>query len=301
MSPTDQFGRPTETQQNTGAGTSASAADTDVPKGPALDDPATRTALRRYRWRGRWISLVGGALFIAFLVVVNIQGKHAKWLLRHGARTPGLITSVSRNRHGGSFNVEYMADGRAWRGTITLTEASGRYAAGEDVTVIYDPRHPTDIRTPKEKNEPHSTVLPLILALVVGLIMLTGGIGTLVRARRLRRLLASSPWRPYSARYLARVKRGPLQSFNRGLEVMPMGGPAGSSGLLRLASTWRWRSERMSGYHGETVWLAGDPAGKVVIGIPSTRELLAASAPRAGIALHHSRVASEPATQDPSL
>jgi len=300
MSPTDPFGRPTATQQSPGASTPVSVADTGVPKGPALDDRATRTALTRYRRRGRWISLAGAALLVAFLVVVAIQGEHTKWLLQHGARTPGRITSVSRGAHGGSLSVDYLADGRLWRGTIALTESSGYYAPGESVTVIYDPRHPTDIRTPAEKNEPRSTVLLLILALAAGSILLTGGIGTLVRARRLRRLLANSPWRPYRARYLPRVKRGRLQPLNPGLEVLPVGEAASSGELLRLASTWRWRSERMRKYHGETIWLAGDPEGKVVIGIPATRELLAASAPRRGIAAHYRRAASEPTTRDPA-
>jgi hypothetical protein len=69
----------------------------------------------------------------------SIQSQHAKWLLEHGARVSGRITDVSRNVHGsGSFGVRYVADGRAWQGTIALTETSGYYAPGETVTVIYD-------------------------------------------------------------------------------------------------------------------------------------------------------------------
>jgi len=256
-----------------------------LPSGVALDDPLTRSSLERYRRRGRWITVAGGALLIAFFVVVSIQAHHAKWLLQHGARAQGRITSVAQNaRGGGSFAVEYPVGGRLRHGTIALTESSPFYAAGEAVTVIYDTGHPGDIRTPVEKNEPGSTVLPLMLALIAGLILLVGGVGTLVRARSWRRLLSASPWRAYRARYLARVTRGRLRSLGRGLEVVSVDAPSAAPAVLRLSSTWRWRSERMARHDGETIWLAGDPGGKVVLCVPAGRELLAAGAPRANVA-----------------
>ncbi len=304
---TDAFGQQIPEQHSTGGrdpasdATHAPAVDTRVPAGPALDDPLTCAALKRYRRRGRLIALVGTALFIAFVVCVSIQSQHSKWLLKNGARVSGRITDVSRNVRGnGSFGVRYAADGRAWQGTIALTEASGYYAPGETVTVIYDPRHPSDIRTPQEKNESNSTVLPLTLALVSGLILLLGGAGTLVRERRWRRQLATSPWRPYRARYLARVVRGRFQPMNPGLEVIPVDSPSSAPVLLRLASTWRWRTDRMRRHDGETIWLAGDPAARVVIGLPATRELLAAGAPRRAIAESYRQAASQSPPRDPA-
>jgi hypothetical protein len=166
-----------------------------------------------------------------------------------------------RVRDGGSFAVRYFADGRVWHGTIALTETSGFYSPGEAVTVIYDPKHPTDIRTPAEKNEPRFAVLPMILALVVGLIMLVGGGITLVRASRWRRLLASSPWRPYTAHYIAKVMRGRFQPMNPGLEVIPLDSSSNAAALLRMASTWTWRSDRMARHNGETIWLAVQTSG----------------------------------------
>jgi hypothetical protein len=303
---TDAFGQQTPEQHKDGGRDPAldtsptPAVDTRVPVGPALDDPLTRAALTRYRWCGRLIALVGAALFIAFFVFVTIQSQHPKWLLAHGARVPGRITDVYRSVHGsGSFGVRYVADDRAWQGTVVLTETSGYYAPGETTTVIYDPNHPSDIRTPQEKNEPNSTVLPLTLALVSGLILLLGGVGTLVRARAWRRLLATSPWRAYRVRYLARVVRGRFQPLSPGLEVEPVDSPSSSPVLLRLASTWRGRTDRMSRHDGETIWLAGDPAGRVVIGLPPTRELLAAGAPRRAIAKSYRQAASQSPSRDP--
>jgi len=187
-----------------------------------------------------------------------------------------------------------------WHGTIALTESSGFYAPGEPVTVIYDPGHPSDIRTPSEKNEPRSTVAPLVLALVAGLILLVAGAGTLARARQWRRLLASAPWRPYRARYFARATRGRLQPLNPGLEVVALDSPSSAPALLRLASAWSWRTDRMARYDGETIWLAGDPAARVVIGLPATRELLGAGAPRAGIARSYRQAASQSPSRDPA-
>lgn len=303
----DAFGQQIPEQHSSGGrdpashASHASAVDTRVPAGPALDDPLTCAALKRYRWRGRLIALVGIALFIAFVVFVSIQSQHSKWLLEYGARVSGRITDVSRNVHGsGSFGISYVADHRAWQGTIALTETSGYYAPGETVTVIYDPRHPSDIRTPQEKNESNSTVLPLTLVLISGLILILGGAGTLVRARGWRRQLATSPWRPYRARYLARVVRGRFQPLNPGLEVIPVDSPSSSPVLLRLASTWRWRTDRMSRHDGETIWLAGDPAARVVIGLPATRELLAAGAPRRAIAKSYRQAASQSPPRDPT-
>jgi hypothetical protein len=45
--------------------------------------------------------------------------------------------------------------------------------------------------------------------------------------------------------------------------------------------------------------VAGDPAGQVVLAIPATRELLAASPPRRALASAYAAAADEPLTPDP--
>ncbi|HXB14708.1 MAG TPA: DUF3592 domain-containing protein [Solirubrobacteraceae bacterium] len=301
-SSTDAFGQPVSAPAGIAARDPSPSTPADVPAGPALGDPATSSALHRYRRRGAWITLAGVALLVAFLVVVSIQGQHARWLLEHGGRVEGLVTSVSRGaRGGGSVKVDYVVGGRLWHGTISLTETSASYAPGYAVTVVYDPRHPSDIRTPEEKNEPSWTVVPLMVALFAGLFMFVGGAVTLVRARRWRGLLASSPWRPYRVGAAPRVgRRARLRLASPGLEVTPEGSPSGAAAVLGLASTWRWRREGMARHAGETVWLAGDPAGKVVIALPATHELIGASAPGVGAASSYLGAAAKPRDRDPA-
>jgi Protein of unknown function (DUF3592) len=296
---TDAFGQPLAEPAGTAAPMTHSSSDPGVPAGPALDDPATRSAVRRYRRRGAWITLAGAALLVVFIVVVNAQSRHARWLLEHGGRVEGLVTSVSRGSRGGSFKVDYVVDGRLWHGTIGLAQTSAAYASGNAVTVIYDPRHPLDIRTPEEENEPSWTVVPLIFAFIAGLFMLIGGAVTLVRARRWRGLFAGSPWRSYRLAVL--VPNGRLRSLRAspGLTVTPEDSPSAKASVLRLASTSRWRRAGITRHDGETVWLAGDPAGKVVIGIPATHELIGAAAPGARARSSYPGADAQHANRDP--
>ncbi len=276
------------------------AVDVPAPPGPALDDSATAAALRRYRRRARVLALVGTVVLVAFAVVVSKQSNHAKWLLEHGAKTPGIITSVSGGvRGGGSMAVTYDVAGVVRHGTINLTGTSGYYAAGSSVVVIYAPGHPSDIRTPQEQNLPNSAAELLVIALVVSLFLLVGGLVTVARARRWRRLLAGSSWQAYQARYLAEVRRGRFWPLNPGLELVGLDTAAGSVAPLRVASSWRWRTERLRSCNGKTLWVAGDPAGRVVLAIPATRELYAAAAPRAALAGSYAAAAGEPVTANP--
>ena len=298
---TDAFGQPLWPRAIPSAGEPLPGEETSVPAGPALGDPATRSALARYRRRGVWIALAAVVVLAGFFVGRGVGDRHSQWLLEHGGRTDGVITGVSQGVGGGGvLRVEYVVAGRLRHGTIVLTESSDFYRPYEAVTVVYDPAHPADIRTPGEANEPRLAETLLMLALLTGLSMLAGGAVTLERARRRRRLLAASPWRPYRARYLPRVTRARIQPLTPGLEVVPVDAPSTEPALLRLASTWRWRGDGIAAHDGETVWLAGNPAGRVLIAIPATRQLIGAGAPRAGLARSYERAASESRRREPA-
>jgi uncharacterized protein DUF3592 len=249
----------------------------EVPAGPALSDSRTAHALRRYRLVG-WLSVViGVAAFISSLVVISDQANAANELLRIGRQTPGVVTHYSPgfgNYTDGYFDVTYVADGARRSGVVHLTETSASYRVGEHVTVVYDPKQPTRIRTPQEQNEPASTVWPIIIGMVGGLGLLIGGWIVLVHHGRWKRVLERGSWVAYHSRYVR--PRGGTPGF----VLTPTEDSATGPFAVRLQAISRWRLARLARSAPQTVWVAGDPHVDAVIGLPATGEVFGASPPR---------------------
>jgi hypothetical protein len=218
------------------------------------------------------LALLGTVALIGFTVIVSRQTDHADWLLHHGARTPGRVVGYARGLHGdGSISVIYIAGGIVRRARVALTETSADYLIGQPVTVIYDPSHPSDVRTPKEQNLPSGWTGPLLIALVIGFLALIPGLTMVRRGRRWRPVLRAAPWRPYRARFVAGIRRTRFGRLRPGFELVPVDDAADTPVVVRLRAGTRARAGRLR--DSPCVWLAGELSGRMVLALPSTREL----------------------------
>ncbi len=281
---------------------SAAVSTPAVPPGPAMGDPATAQALDRYRRRG-WLPVLAGLVLFALLVVVLVVStNHASWLLHHGARTPGEVVAVGFSKgEERSITVNYVTGGVRRRGKITLSGGHGPYEAGERLTVIYDPQHPSDIRTPQESNIPNA-ILTLVFGAILGLGLLGAGALMLSRARTWRALLAHNAWQAYRARELPDVKRRGLERLNPGLELLPLppswepsaaaATQAATPILLQTPRMTNGRRARLHKCEDSTIWMAGDPSAKVVLAIPATHELFSVKAPSRSLHRYYAQAAS---------
>jgi hypothetical protein len=251
----------------------------EAPPGSAISDRGTARRLRRYRRFGWLQSAIGLAGVVAFFTLVNAQDHSAATLLRTGTRVPGFVTDYSGGSvdgPNGYIDVTYPAAGLARSGVIYLTPGSASYHVGEVVTVIYNPRNPSQIRTPQDANESNSSngvgsldILPFfggILFMVVGWVVLR-------RARRWRRVLKQSPWVVYRVQY---VRPDDISEF----VLTPVEGSTGEPIPVSLGSTARWRRRRIARAAPASIWGASDPQGTFVIGLPPQPELFAAHTPR---------------------
>jgi hypothetical protein len=252
------------------SGDCAAAARDTLPLGPAIEDLQTRSTLKRYGRRGWYWLIVGGATLLATIMFLGMQSSHAKELLRAGRHTLGLVESYGWLREGGYIRVRYVGGGELREGRIYVKE---RYEPGERVEVIYDSSNPSRIRTPQDANESPLATRAIIYGFVFGFMIFSAGIIILWRPHRWKRML-QTPWKPYAATYIP----GRQRRAGPGIRLSSFDAPSDQEVSLRLNGTLRRRATKLA---GETVvWAAGDLTSRVVLAIPSSRELFAAERPR---------------------
>jgi Protein of unknown function (DUF3592) len=251
-------------------GDAITAARDILPAGPAIEDPRTRSSLKRYGRRGWYWLLAGGATLLATFAFLGVRSREAKELLRTGRHTPGLVESYEPTREDKRITVRYVANGEPHEGTIEVKDG---YEPGEPVEVIYDPSDPSRIRTPQDANESPLTTRVVAYGVIFGFGMLLSGMIVLMRPRRWRRLLRS-PWQAYTVSYAPprRRRSGP------GVRLSPLDVPGAQESVLRLGGAVRGRAAKLAGE--PVLWAAGDLNAHVVLAIPGTCELFAAERPR---------------------
>ncbi len=217
--------------------------------------------------------LTGACILTITIVYIAMIESGAQQLLKGGARTPGVVLAYrSLPRLGGEYAVEYAVRGHARIGIIS--ETSQRRRRGERIVVIYDPANPGRIRTLQEVNDmSHGVAVLIAFALVFGAGLILATIGALRHALHWHLILSKQSWQAY------RVTDPPTWRRRRGapppgITLARVRDDSAESLTLRLGTTARWRTAKLKA--APVVWLAGDPQSKVVIGIPSTRELFAA-------------------------
>ena len=167
------------------------------PGGTAAEDPVTRRLLTRARVTS-WVALtVGLAALVGFVVAASDQEDRAAELLAHGTRVPGVVTEVHNGlRNPGHIDVAFSIGSQRTVRRINLDDASPSYVVGEPVTVVYDPRNPSRVRTTREQNESTASTWLIVLLFVGALLLLVYGTLGVRRWRRTTRLLRQAPWRP---------------------------------------------------------------------------------------------------------
>ncbi|GLY40147.1 hypothetical protein Amsp01_061700 [Amycolatopsis sp. NBRC 101858] len=153
------------------------------------EDPAA-PGVRRLRaggWRWTFALFVAVAMVVGGVALAVLVDRAADELLRTGARADGTIEAVHELRNGSLLDIRYPLAGRSR--TTTIQANSGRYAAGDHVTVVVDPARPARVRTVEEPNEDPRVLAAAVALLVVGGVTLP--IAVLRRIRWAKRLAAA--------------------------------------------------------------------------------------------------------------
>jgi hypothetical protein len=250
----------------------------------AIDAPGVRSSLRSYRWRALAVLLAGIGLFVGFAAAAVKVETAADELQRTGYRVPGEISHVDPGfRTSGSVDITYTYLDVPRRAVVHLDSDSPRYQVGEPVVVVMDRDDPERVTLVGENNDPPATVLPMIAALIGGVIAMPAGGIALIRARRQRQLLAAEPWRRTKVRYrlvtAGRSARGVLLVEHEGVAHLL---------LVPTMARYRLRNTQISDT-GE-VDLVGDVTRQIVVRSVAGGPLVTGEHPRrAGTRLRWAR------------
>jgi Protein of unknown function (DUF3592) len=146
--------------------------------------------------RRAWQSMVllGAAMLIAFVVLVNHYEGPAMALESSGAHVEGVVTSVidqGEPPSDGAIDVQYVYAGQTFHAHIYRDDISPFYHVGEAVTVTVDPSNPQVATVGGSDNEGPGVVWLLVALLLLGGVVLLLGLGLLfslwLAGRRARR------------------------------------------------------------------------------------------------------------------
>lgn len=166
------------------------------PADPSLAGHATGRLLRR----SLFVALSGVLLLVGFGIAIGVNAGNNDELLATGARTDGVVVAYhDRIKIPDLIDVQFLRGSQQELAEISLNDSSPRYRVGDQVTVIYDPADPSRVRTDAEENDPGIFLLPVIIALILGLIMMPGGLIGLGRWARRIKQARTAEWRPAKA------------------------------------------------------------------------------------------------------
>lgn len=178
-------------QARAASGNAARDADSALTKESADGLPlAARVAGRSARRALLSVILLGVAMLIAFVVLVDHYEGQAMMLDSSGVRVQGVVTSVTG--HGlrqidRSVDVRYAYGGQTFNTRIYLDDNSPTYQAGKAVTVTLDPSDPQIATVGGSDNEGPGLVVLLVALLVGGGAAVFIGFWVLVGAQLARR------------------------------------------------------------------------------------------------------------------
>lgn len=132
---------------------------------------AVRDASRSARRAWLSVTLLGVAMLIAFVLLVDHYEGQAMVLDSSGVPVQGVVTSVTgdgQRQFDGSIDVRYAYGGQTFDTRIYLDDTSPTYQAGEAVTVTVDPADPQTATVGGSDNEGPGLVVLLVVLLVGG-------------------------------------------------------------------------------------------------------------------------------------
>lgn len=238
----------------------------------AWHDEGTRSAWARYR-RNAWLLAVASLVpVVVATTILDVSGRPLRELEASGDRVPGVVTERSRGaRTGGSVRFQFEYRGELRSGKVNLTSFGTQYRTGDPVTVLVDPRNPTNLTLEGERNV--SRVVEALTGMVMftaGLLLVTG-LGGALRARRQRRQLRRAPWRTVEA--LVRVRR----SFGEPRVLIELRLPGDRTVLVGLVRSLQSAPEESR--RPQRVDVVGGGRGYWVVRMSPARPLLSAREP----------------------
>jgi uncharacterized membrane protein len=186
-------------QARRAAATAAMSADSGVTGGLGVlgpRDPRHVRSLRR-----AWLSMVllGVAMLVAFVVLVNHYEGPVTTLESSGVPVQGVVTRVVSQGEApfdGSIDVQYIFLGQSFDAHIYRDDTSPFYHVGEAVTVSVDPSDPKVATVGGSDNTGPAMVVLLVVLLLLGGLLVFLGLALLfslwLAARRPRRTVVPS-------------------------------------------------------------------------------------------------------------
>jgi Protein of unknown function (DUF3592) len=154
-----------------------------------LGRPGMRKGLRSLRRAWLPLTLLGAAMLIAFLVLVDHYEGSALALQSSGVHVEGVITSVTGQEEAprdGAVDVQYSYAGQTFDTRVYRDDTSPFYHVGEAVTVTLDPSDPQVATVGGSDNEGPAVVWLLIVLLLGGGVAVLLGFAILIGMWRAR-------------------------------------------------------------------------------------------------------------------
>lgn len=171
------------------ARTAARRADGEVTANSAgLAASGRNIRFHRRAWQS--VTLLGAAMLIAFVVLVNHYAGPAMDLESSGAHVEGEVTSVIGQGQApvdGAIDVQYVYAGQTFDAHIYRDDASPFYHVGEAVTVAVDSSDPQVATVGGSDNQGPAAVVLFVALLLVGAAALFLGLVMLIAMRLTRR------------------------------------------------------------------------------------------------------------------
>jgi hypothetical protein len=197
-----------------------------------------------------WVAalLLGASGF----VLMNEAGQR---LLDQGDRTAGIVASVDTARRGTStITVQYLRRGIVR--TAEINRDSDRdYAAGQGVTVVYDPADPERVRTLDERNDNKFVTWGAYLLISVACVMIPLSAVAARGWQRRHRAVRTSGWRAGTAH----VSHHPKQRAEIAVKYRD-----GSRITLKAATSTHTPPD-FGEHRGVPVWVGGAGRNMVVL------------------------------------
>jgi hypothetical protein len=151
--------------------------------------PRVRQGLRSQRRTWLSVTVLGAAMLIGFLVLVDHYEGPALALESSGVHVEGVISSVIGQRVApadGAVDVQYTYAGQSFDTHVYRDDTSPLYHLGEAVTVTLDPSDPSVATVGGSDNESPGLVVLLIVLLLGGGVGVLLGPGMLIAMRLTR-------------------------------------------------------------------------------------------------------------------
>jgi hypothetical protein len=174
----------------------------------ALADPRTVAALGRVRRRA-WLVAGLGTVGACVVLVIGAQEIEADENLRAvGVTTVGTVVQVDPDSwwSAGAASVSFTAHDVTQARDVTLGDYADAYAEGDVVDVVYDPSDPDRFTIDDALYGFDWTGWVLAPSLLLALVAPFGAL-RVMRARHMRRLLATRTWAPVRAEVIDSVYR----------------------------------------------------------------------------------------------